>query len=193
MAAPRDASVGNLDLRMGVGSQPGIAKIKEKDTGATTETDKDGGGDVDVEVLYVRARPESFGFAAGGGLFAHSHIGDYQGLKPQVNASGVEGQAALVYRFTRHFHIEAPAVVVGLGSARATKIGVADSDNGGYGSLALQVGAYYSFWFGLQIGAAIGVEGWSSTVKQDNGTGTKQDVTYSGGGGYLNLQAGFRF
>jgi hypothetical protein len=186
-------SPGSLDLRLGIGGQPGIAKVKDKNGGATTEIEKDGGGDIDVEVLYVRARPESFGFAAGGGLFSHSHMGKDDGLKPQINASGLEGQAALVYRFTPHFHIEAPALVVGLGSAKATKIGVNDSDNGGYGSIAVQVGAYYSFRFGLQLGAAIGVESWSSTVKQDDGTGTKQDFTYSGGGGYLTLQGGFRF
>jgi hypothetical protein len=193
MVAPRPVSNSGLDLRLDVGGLPGITTVKDKSSGTTTDISKDGGGDIDIEVIYVHARPHGLGFAAGGGLFAHSHVGDYLGLKPQINASGVEGQAALVYRFTPAFHIEAPALVLGLGSAQATKIGVADSDRGGYGSVGLQAGAYYTFRIGIQVDAAIGVMGWSATVNQDNGSGGKDKVIYSGGGGYLTLGAGYRF
>lgn len=194
-AAPRAVapSAWNLDLRLGVGGLPGTSTVKDKSTGVTTDVSRDGGGDIELELIYVRARPGALGFAVGGGVFAHSHRADVQGSKPEVDASGIEGQGALVYRFTRGFHIEAPALVIALGSAKATKLGMADSDQGGYGSLGLQAGAYYSFRFGLQLGAEVGVMGWSATVKQQNGTGGKDDIVYSGGGGYANLRAGFRF
>jgi hypothetical protein len=183
----------DLDLRLGIGSSPGISTVKDKSTGVTTDVDRDGGGDIDLELIYVHAWPGGLGFAAGGGVFAHSHRADVQGQKPEIDASGIEGQAALVYRFNRGFHIEAPALVIALGSAKATKLGMPDSQRGGYGSFGLQAGAYYSFRFGLQIGAAIGVMGWSATVKQQNGTGGTDNIEYSGGGGYADLQAGFRF
>jgi hypothetical protein len=183
----------NLDLRLGIGDLPGTSKVKDKSTGVSTDVSRDGGGNIDLELIYVRARPGGFGFAVGGGLFAHSHRADVQGEKPEVDASGLEGQGALVYRFTREFHIEAPAVVIALGSAKAKKLGGPDSDQGGYGSFGLQAGAFYSFRFGLQLGAVVGVMGWSATVKEQNGTGGKDDIVYSGGGGYADLQAGFRF
>jgi hypothetical protein len=183
----------NLDLRLGIGDLPGTSKVKDKTTGVTTDVDRDGGGAIDLELIYVHARPGGLGFAVGGGVFAHSHRADVQGQKPEIDASGIEVQGALVYRFTRGFHIEAPALVLALGSAKATKLGMADSDQGGYGSFALQAGAYYSFRFGLQLGAVVGVVGWSATVKQQNGSGGKDDIIYSGGGGYAGLQAGFRF
>ncbi len=194
-AAPRAMaqSPWNLDLRLGIGGIPGTSTVKDRTTGATTDVSRDGGGDVDLELIYVRARPGGLGFAVGGGVFAHSHRADVQGGKPEVDASGIEGQGALVYRFTRGFHVEAPALVVALGSAKATKLGMADSDQGGYGSIGLQAGAYFSFRFGLQLGAVVGVMGWSATVKQQNGSGGKDDMVYSGGGGYGELQAGFRF
>jgi len=183
----------NLDLRLGLGALPGTSTVKDKTTGVTTDVSRDGGGDIDLELIYVRARPNGLGFAVGGGVFAHSHRADVQGQKPELDASGIEVQGALVYRFSRGFHIEAPALVIALGSAKATKLGMADSDQGGYASFGLQAGAYYTFRFGLQLGAVVGVMGWSSTVKEQNGTGGKDDIIYSGGGGYGSLQAGFRF
>ncbi len=194
-APPRPAgpSPWNLDLRLGFEGLPGTSKVKDDTTGVTTDVSRAGGGAVDIDLIYVRARPGGLGFAVGGGVFAHSHRADVQGLKPEIDASGIQVQGALVYRFTRGLHIEAPALVLGVGSARATKLGTVDSDRGGYASFGLQAGAYYTFRFGLQFGAVIGVMGWSSTVKEQNGTGGKDDIIYSGGGGYGGLQAGFRF
>lgn len=191
------STLNNLDLRLTIGGGGGITKVRDEDLDTDADFEDGHGGNVAVHLLYLRARSGGVGFAVGGGVFAHSHTGkpDAGVNRPEstVNAAGVDVYGAFVLRPTRNWHFELPAVVVSGGRAKVKTDGAEDSDAGAYGQFALQVGAYYTFDFGLQLGVDLGGSGFYARVDQDVGAGTTHEFTFGGGGGYLNLNAGFRF
>jgi hypothetical protein len=197
VAAVDDGTLNNLDLRLTLGGGGGITKVRDDDLDAEMDFENGNGGKIAVHLLYLRARPGGIGFAVGGGLFAASHTGepDTGVTRPEstVNATGVDVYAAFVYRPTRRWHFELPAVVLSGGQAKVETDGAADSDTGSYGAFALQVGAYYTFDFGLQLGADIGGSGFVAKVDREFSPGVDHTFIYSGGGGFINLSAGFRF
>jgi hypothetical protein len=185
----------NLDLRLTLGGGGGITEVRNEDTDAESDYEDGAGGKIAVHLLYLRAAPGHVGFAVGGGLFAHSHDGEPEvgGPESTIGAAGIDLYGAFVYRPNRNWHFELPAVVLSLGSAKVETDGAADSEDGGYGQFALQVGAYYTFDFGLQLGLDLGGSGFAATVDQEVAPGVEQEITYSGGGGYINLNVGYRF
>jgi hypothetical protein len=195
--AAGSSDLNNLDLRIRLGGGGGITTVTDDASDTDTDYESTGGAHVSVNVLYLRARPGGVGFAVGGGLFTHAYAGEPENgaIKPEstVNASGLEFTAAFVYRPTHRWHFELPAVVISGGSAEVETDGAADSDVGGYGRFALQVGAYYTFGFGLQLGADVGAQGFAATVEREVSPGVNQEYTYSGGGGFITLNVGYRF
>jgi len=198
-AAPKadDGTLNNLDLRLTLGGGGGINQVRDDDVDAEGDYEDGNGGKIAVHLLYLRARPGGIGFAVGGGLFAASHTGEPDSgvTRPEstVNAAGIDAYAAFVYRPTRNWHFELPAVVLSGGRATVETEGSADSDSGSYGAFALQVGAYYTFDFGLQLGLDLGGSGFAAEVDREVAPGVDHTFVYSGGGAYLNLSAGFRF
>jgi hypothetical protein len=190
--AADDGTLNNLDLRLTFGGGGELSKIKNEDTDVETDYEEGSGGTVAIHVIYLRARPGGVGFAVGGGLFAHSYEGDPEGGGPTstVNAAGIDVYAAFVWRPTRNWHFELPAVVLSGGSAKVETDGADDSERGGYARFAAQLGAYYTFDFGLQLGLDLGAAGFGATIEDDT---TNEEFTFTGGGGYLNLSAGYRF
>ncbi len=187
-----DSMLNNLDLRLTFGGGGELTKVKNEDTDVETDYEEGSGGTVAVHLIYLRARPGGIGFAVGGGLFAHSYEGEPDGGGPTstVNAAGIDVYAAFVYRPTRNWHFELPAAVLSVGSATVETTGSQDSESGGYGRFAAQLGAYYTFDFGLQLGVDLGVAGFGASVEYDN---SNDEFSFTGGGGYLNLTAGYRF
>jgi hypothetical protein len=194
--APRPAAdsslLNNLDLRLTFGGGGTITEVENTDTDVDTDYEDGSGGTLAVHLIYLRANPGGIGFAVGGGLFAHSYSGEPEGGGPEstVEAAGIEAYGAFVYRPTRNWHFELPAVVLSGGSARVETDGSEDSEDGGYGRFAVQVGAYYTFDFGLQLGLDLGGAAFSSTVEYES---TDEEYDFRGGGGYLNFSVGYRF
>ncbi len=191
------STLNNLDLRLSLGGGGGITTVRDEDLDDEADYEDGSGGGIAVHLIYLRARPGGVGFAVGGGLFAHSHNGEPEvGVsRPEatVHAAGVDVYGAFVWRPTRNWHFELPAVVLSGGQAKVETDGDTDSESGAYGQLAVQVGAYYTFDFGLQLGADLGASGFYANVDRDLGAGVEREFTYSGGGGYINLNVGFRF
>ena len=192
-AAVDNSMLNNLDLRVTIGGGGGgLNRVRNEDTDAEVDYEEGSSGSMAIHLIYLRARPGGVGFAVGGGLFAHSHDGEPEGGGPTstVNAAGIDIYAAFVWRPTRNWHFELPAVVLSGGSAVVETDGADDSESGGYARFAGQVGAYYTFDFGLQLGLDLGASGFGTTIEDKN---TNQEFTFSGGGGYLNLSVGYRF
>lgn len=187
-----DSLLNNLDLRLTFGGGGELTKVENKDTDIETDYEDGSGATMAVHLIYLRARPGGVGFAVGGGLFAHAYEGKPEdgGPKSTVNAAGIDVYAAFVYRPTRNWHFELPAVVLSGGSAVVETDGDEDSETGGYGRFAAQLGAYYTFDFGLQLGLDLGVAGFGASVEYED---SDEEFTMSGGGGYLNLTVGYRF
>lgn len=195
-AKPNDGTLNNVDLRLIIGGGGGLNKVRNQDTDAETNYDSGSGGTLAIHALYLRAHPGGVGFAVGGGFFAHAFDGEPEntsGPTSTVSAAGVDITAAFVYRPTRNWHFELPALVLSGGRAKVETDVAPDVTDGAYGRLALEVGAYYTFDFGLQLGANLGGAGFAATFDQDVAPGITQQVTYSGSGAYFNLVAGFRF
>lgn len=192
-AAVDNSMLNNLDLRLTFGGGGGgLNRVRNEDTDVEVDYEEGSSGSMAIHLIYLRARPGGVGFAVGGGLFAHSHDGEPEGGGPTstVNAAGIDVYAAFVWRPTRNWHFELPAVVLSGGSAVVETDGADDSESGGYARFAGQVGAYYTFDFGLQLGLDLGASGFGTTIEDKN---TNQEFTFSGGGGYLNLSVGYRF
>lgn len=182
----------NIDLRLTFSGGGELTKVKNEDTDVETDYEEGSGGTMALHVLYLRADAGSIGFAVGGGPSLHAYTGEPEGGGPEstVNAACIDLYAAFVWRPTRNWHFELPAVVLTGGSAVVETDGSEDSERGGYGRFAAQLGAYYTFDFGLQLGLDLGAAGFGTTVEYD---GSDEEYTYSGGGGYLNLTVGYRF
>jgi len=192
-AAVDNSMLNNLDLRVTIGGGGGgLNRVRNEDTDVEVDYEEGSSGSMAIHLIYLRARPGSVGFAVGGGLFAHSYDGEPEGGGPTstVNAAGIDVYAAFVWRPTRNWHFELPAVVLSGGSAVVETDGADDSDSGEYARFAGQIGAYYTFDFGLQLGLDLGASGFGTTIEDQN---TNQEFTFSGGGGYLNLSVGYRF
>lgn len=190
-----DGALNNLDLRLTLGGGGGLVEVENEDTDTKTDYEEGSGGSVAIHLVYLRARPGGIGFAVGGGLFAHSYDGEPEdgGPTSTVNAAGVDVYGAFVLRPTRNWHFELPAVVLSAGSATVETEDAKDSEDGGYARFAIQVGAYYTFDFGLQLGLDLGAAGFGTTVDQEVAPGVEEEITYSGGGGYVNFTVGYRF
>jgi hypothetical protein len=182
----------NLDLRLSFGGGGELNQVENTDTDVEEDYEEGGGGTIALHLLYLRANPGGIGFAVGGGPFMHAYDGEPEGGGPTstVNAAGIDLYAAFVWRPTRNWHFELPAVVLSAGSAVVETDGGEDSEVGGYGRFAAQLGAYYTFDFGLQLGLDLGAAGFGATVEEE---ATDEEYTFSGGGGYLNFTVGFRF
>lgn len=190
----RDPDLNNIDLRVMIGGAGGIGEVRDDD--ADTENDDfddKSGGRFAVHVQFLRARPDSVGFVVGGGIFAASHTGTLGGVESTVGAVGIELKGGFVYRPTRNWHFELPSVVLSGGGATVETEGAPDSEDGGYSAFALQVGGFYTFDSGFQLGLELGGQVFSATVEQDVGGGVKHDIIYSGGGAAINLVGGWRF
>jgi hypothetical protein len=197
-AAADNGMLNHLDLRLTLGGGgAGIKQVRDDDLDVDADYEKGGSGKIAVHLLYLRARPGGIGFAVGGGLFAASHTGELEAgvTHPEstVNASGIDIYAAFVYRPTRNWHFELPALVLSGGQATVETDGAPDSDAGWYHQSALQVGAYYTFDFGLQLGADLGGSWFYAVVDREFALGVDHTFIYSGSGAYINLNAGFRF
>lgn len=191
--AADSSSLNNLDLRLSLGvSFDGILEVTDEDTDVETDYEDGAGGHWAVHVLYLRARPGGVGFAVGGGPFIHAYTGEPEGGGPEstVNALGIDLYAAFVWRPSDNWHFELPALVLSGGSAVVETDGAEDSEVGGYARFAAQLGAYYTFDVGFQLGLDVGVAGFGTTVEYDD---TDQEITLSGGGAYANLTLGYRF
>jgi hypothetical protein len=193
---PDDTHLNNLDLRVVLGGGGGLTRVRNEDTDVEVDHEDGSGGTLAVHLLYLRARPGGVGFSIGGGLFTHAYDGEPEnsgGPTTTVSVAGIDVTAAFVYRPTRNWHFELPAVVLSGGSAEVETDGVSGTDDGSYGRFALQVGAYYTFDIGLQLGLNLGGAGFAAVVEREVAPGVEQEISYSGGGGYLNLVLGFRF
>ena len=191
--AEADSSLlNNLDLRLSFGGGGELNKVENEDADTEVDYEEGNGGTVALHLLYLRANPGSVGFVVGGGPFLHAYSGESEGggVESTVNAVGIDLYAGFVWRPTRNWHFELPAVVLSAGSAVVETDGGEDSEAGGYARFAAQLGAYYTFDFGLQLGLDLGAAGFGTTVEYD---ATDEEYTFSGGGGYLNLNVGYRF
>jgi hypothetical protein len=190
-------SINNLDLRLRLGGGGGITEMTNEATDTDTDYRSKGGALMSVHVLYLRARPGGVGFNVGGGLFSHTFVGELANdtVKPEttVYTSGLEVTAAFVYRPTYRWHFELPAVVISSGNAQVETDGAEDSEVGYYARFALQLGAYYTFGFGLQLGADVGIHGFSASVEREVSPGIDQEYTYRGDSGFASLVVGYRF
>jgi hypothetical protein len=196
-AAIDHSALNNLDLRLTIGGGGGITKVRDDDLDVESDYGNGDGGKIAAHLIYLRARPGGIGFAVGGGLFAATHSGESEVLvnrqKSTINAAGIDVYAAFIYRPTHNWHFELPALVLSGGQAKVETEGDVDSDDGWYHQSALQVGAYYTFDFGLQLGADLGGSWFYAAVDRQVAPGVTHRFVYGGGGGYLNLSAGFRF
>lgn len=186
-------ALNNIDLRLSIGpSFGGILEVTNEDTDVDTDYEEGAGGHWAIHVLYLRARPGGVGFAVGGGPFVHGYTGEPEGGGPEstVNAFGLDIYAAFVWRPDHNWHFELPALVLSAGSAVVETDGAEDSEVGGYGRFGLQLGGYYTFDFGLQLGLDIGLAGFGTTVEYED---TDEEYTFSGGGMYANFNIGYRF
>jgi hypothetical protein len=196
-SAAGDRTLNNIDLRLSLnGGNEGITKRRNESLGTEAAYDDDSSGGIAAHVLYLRARPGGVGFAVGGGLSAFTHEGKPElvsGQATTIETISIDIYAAFVYRPMRQWHFELPALVVSSGAASVETEGQAEKDEGSYGRFALQVGAYYTFDFGLQLGVDLGGAGFWASVDRDIAPNVTQEFIYTGSGGYINLNAGFRF
>lgn len=189
-----DPDLNNIDVRVLVGSAGGVGRVRDEDTDTEVDNfDDESGGRFSVQVQFLHARPGSFGFVVGGGLFAASHEGTLGGVTSTVGAVGLDLKGGFVLRPTRNWHFELPSIVLSGGSATVETEGAPDSEDGSYSAFALQVGAFYTFDNHLQVGLEIGGQAFRAVVERDIGAGVKHDIIYSGGGAVINLVAGWRF
>jgi hypothetical protein len=193
-----NSMLSNLDLRLTLGGGgAGINTVRDDDLDVEADYENGSSGKLAVHLIYLRARPGDIGFAVGGGLFAASHTGELDAVanppEVTVNAAGIDVYAAFVYRPTKNWHFELPALVLSGGQATVETEGGPDSDDGWYHQSALQVGAYYTFDFGLQLGVDLGASWFYAVVEREFALGVDHTFIYSGSGAYFNLNAGFRF
>jgi hypothetical protein len=193
----RDHTLNNIDIRLSFnGGNEGITKRENDATGTEITYDEEASGGIAAHVLYLRAPAGGIGFAVGGGLSAFTHEGKPEntiGQQAKIETLSIDIYGAFVYRPTKQWHFELPALVLSGGSSKVKTEDRTEEDEGTYSRLALQVGAYYTFDFGLQVGADLGVAGFSSSVDREISPGVKQELIYTGGGGFLNLNIGYRF
>ncbi len=195
--AANKSSLNNIDVRLSLnGGNEGITKRRNDTLGTEVTYEDDSSAGIAAHVLYLRARPGSVGFAVGGGLSAFTHEGKPEltsGQATKIDTFSIDIYGAFVYRPTKQWHFELPAVVVSSGTASVETEGRTETDDGAYGRFALQVGAYYTFDFGLQLGVDLGGAGFWAYVERDIAPNVTQEYIYTGSGGYINLNAGFRF
>lgn len=193
-AKAHDPDLNNIDVRVLVGSAGGVGKVRDDDLNVENNDFKnESGGRCSVQVQLLHARPGKCGFVVGGGVFAASHEGTLGGVKSTVGAVGLDLKGGFVLRPTRNWHFELPSLVLSGGGSKVKTEGAPDSKDGSYNAIALQVGGFYTFDSRFQIGLEVGGQAFKAVVERDVGGGVKHDIIYSGGGGVINLAAGWRF
>ena len=204
--APAAASAvqdGYWDFRFGWGPEPLLSDAEyESDDGTISEGEWEAaGGSLEFNVAhrFASAGPSS-GFITFG-AFLRGFEGEDDpdtGGEVSLGIGGVQVGGGWSYRPNNRYSLEV-GPRIGVGTAAATETFDGDefeSDVGGYARF--DVGATNLFNFDkFQLGVTVGIAGWGATVPYDpqtvNGVPYQgADVTYSGGGGYLNLSIGFR-
>lgn len=192
-APPRkDASV---EMRIKMGSAPGFNEMTANNI--TTTGSKDGGANAQFDFVLGFYRDSPVGFLLSGGVFTRRHSGTFGASKIDYDASGMAFAAGVRIRSSEHLHFEGKFEMdIGSGKPGAADLGLPTGsvEAGGYGAASLIAGAYYTISTpGLQIGLELGGQGFTGNFRTAAPGWTWIDQSVSGGGGTVNLTAGYRF
>jgi hypothetical protein len=191
-----------LQVRLGLGSMPGIDESEVSGDGLVTTTvdcDPDTSLSLDLGLSLLWKTDSAFGYGVYLGGFRRVHTGtDDENIEVGTVALGASLGADLALFINPDLVVTAgPRLGLGFGY-QAIDHGSWDDGSGGYASLALQTGIYATVGRGsmsnpLVIGLEAGIMGWSSSATQHYDDGTDRadpDVTNSGAGGYASLVVG---
>jgi hypothetical protein len=184
-----------IDLRASIGGASGLDEVDSG--GSSTDQDSRIGVQFAVEGIVRQRFTRLFGYCAGLGVFASGHAGeasDDHHVKLVYAAVGVELTAGLTLEPVHGLHLELrPFYRPGRGALEVDNRGsspVQDEtgDAGSYHALGVLLGGYYTFPFGLQLGAQVGGEDFTGHSRMDAG-----GATVSGDGGFARFVVGYSF
>ncbi len=136
------------------------------------------------------------GLLLSAGFFVRKHSGSskFQSQnKIDYNAAGVSLDVGIGIKASEHLHFEGKLELgVGVGNGKITAPGqfVGSTDPGGYASISLIAGAYYTFAKpGFQIGLELGAQSFGGEFKYQGSV----DEKVEGSNATANLVLGYRF
>jgi hypothetical protein len=198
LAVPKPALAElNTDIRVKLGSAPGINKFEAN--GLTAGLDKDGGGNFQVEVALSPVQENPVGFVFSAGIFGRTHKGTentFPQTEIEYNAGGLSFAGGVGIKASPNFHFEGKlGLDLGAGKPKSTpSVGWVSTEDRGYAALSLIFGGYYSVSKpGFQIGLELGAQSWAGDFRFMNSFGQWSDATVKGNGGFVNLVIGSRF
>jgi hypothetical protein len=180
-----------FEIRLHLGATPGI---NDTDAGmANGENDQRFGLAYGVQGIVRHRLAPPFGYILATGFFANAHDGELSadnGVTSVYAGTGVEFGVGAFWEINPRVHVELlPLYQVGKGRLTVDNHGnETRGEFGTYATWSIQSGAYYTYPFGLQLGARIGWMDW-------HGKSSVMDVnTRSKGAGIMpSLVAGYSF
>jgi len=192
-----------LDLRLSVGTAPGISKDSTTNAttasgaanpGADTDTTVSStyGVDVQVGARWRREFPGGFGIVAGPDLFFRSVGGTFNeavvGLgsfttTETLTAFGIRAVAGPTFTLPNGIRFELTPFLEGGGATMKVSATIGGnsvsytSDLGSYFGYGITAGAFYAFDRHFQLGAQVGFQGFTAQVKSS--AGSSGNVTWN--------------
>lgn len=192
----------STQLRLGIGSMPGVDESELEGPGGTESVSLDpkAGVSVDVGLAVLWTNPDSvLGYAVYIGGFRRAHLGeDEVGVDVSTAAFGANLGVDVTAQLSPSVLLTAgPRLGLGFASQSVDDAAIEDGF-GAYVSVGFQVGAYVSIGTDrlsrpILLGLEAGGMGWSSSATQTFDDGVDHadlDVTNSGGGGYVSVVIG---
>jgi hypothetical protein len=189
-ATPRPVT----DLRLKFGSAAQADKLTENGRSATLSGEVSSNFQIEVNMGFYGQ--STVGYILSAGLFSRTHSGNNP-IKPQnkveYDAAGLSLGAGIGIKTSDHLHFEGKIELgMGAGNGKITAPGYVGgtSEKGGYGSVSLILGAYYTVSKqSFQIGFELGTQSFSGEFKYAGIYNEKVE----GSSSTANLVVGMRF
>jgi hypothetical protein len=194
----------DLDLRFKGGAAAGVDEMNiDSFILATGSGDSSRNFQVELAFIALEERRVSPVFTIG--IFDREHSGTvsdpFVGLPStfvDYNVQGVSFGAGVRVKATENLHFEGRIEAgAGEGKPDLSTPGMGnwnDVEEDAYASFSFIVGSYYTFSMPqIQLGLEVGVQSFSGDFQIWNSGGYWADADVSGGGGIMNLVAGYRF
>jgi sRNA-binding regulator protein Hfq len=182
------------DIRFKFGTAAQIDKNTEN--GTSVDLNGEDSSNIQIEVETIMYEESNVGLLLNAGFFVRKHSGSdilTSRNKIDYDAAGISLGIGIGIRATDNLHFEGKGELgLGAGNAKITAPGqtVGSTKAGGYASVSLIAGAYYTFSKpGFQIGLELGAQTF-------NGKFTYNDINdeeVQGSSGTANLVVGYRF
>ena len=182
------------DMRIKFGTAAQIDKLTEN--GISSDINGEASSNIQMEVNAIMYGQSNVGLLLSAGFFARDHAGSDKVIsqnKIDYDAVGFSLGIGMGIKANDHLHFEGKAELgLGEGNAKITAPGqfVGSTTSGGYASLSLIAGAYYTFSKpGFQIGLELGAQTFNGKFTYNS----LYDETVEGSNGTANLVVGYRF